>query len=120
MSPLRIEAYNSERSRWIQVGEVKPGDPPGSISDNKSDRTRDIYLFGCAPDNSKSIIYRSGLGLDTEVERGRLRVIMPDPSRLEIVKELNPGESYEMTIKTDRNAEPRQIRFTHRKLNLHS
>jgi hypothetical protein len=82
MSPLRIEIYNPELSRWIQVGEVKPGDPSGSISDNKPDGTRDIYLFECAPDNSKSTIYRSGLGLDTEVEQGRLRVVMPDPSRL--------------------------------------
>ena len=114
MSPLRIEAYNPELSRWIQVGEVKPGDSPGSISDNKPDGTRDVYMFGCAPDNSKSIIYRSGLGLDTEVERGRLRVVMPDPSRFETVKELNPGESYKMTVKTDVSQAPGQIRFTHK------
>lgn len=114
MSPLRIEVYNPERNSWIQAGEVKPGDPPGSISSNKPDGSRDVYMFDCAPDDSKSTIQRSGFGVDAELAEGRLRAVVPDPSRLEVVKELKPGESYEMTIKTDRSPQPRQIRFTHK------
>lgn len=112
MSPLRVEIYNPEAKQWTLVGEVKPGDPPGSISDNKSDSSRDLYLFECATDNSESAIYRSGLGVDTEVDR--FRVVVPNLSRLEVVKRLKKNESFDMTVKTDRSPKPRQIRFTHK------
>ena len=112
MSPLRIEGYNSTSREWINVGEVKPGDPPGSISDNKPDGSRDLYMFECVPDDSKSTIYRSGFGAD--VDMGHVRAVVPDPSRLEVVKELGRGEAFELEVKTDRSPEPRKIRFTHR------
>ncbi len=83
---------------------------PGLCS-NKPDGTRDIYMFECAPDGSGSTIYRSGFGVD--METARTRVVVPDPSRLETVKRLEKGESFEMAIKIDRNSEPRRVRFTH-------
>ena len=113
MSPLRIEAYNPEVDKWAFVGEIKPNDPPGSVSDNKPDGKRDVYLFECEKDDSKSIIYRSGFGADIELEGGKLRKVEMDPSRLEVVKEIKPGESHEMTIKTDRSPVPVLLRFTH-------
>lgn len=115
MSPLNIEVYVPERSKWIGVSpQLKPGDRPGSISDNKPDSSRDIYLFECAPDDSKSTISRSGFGADTELEQERLRAVFPDPSKMEVVKELRKGETYEMTVRSDRNPQqPTQIRFTH-------
>lgn len=69
-------------------------------------------MFDCAPDNSKSTIYRSGFGAD--VDFGAIRAVVPDPSRLEVVRELGKGESFELEVKTDRSSEPRKIRFTHR------
>lgn len=115
MAPLSVEVYNPAARRWVKAGpDVKPGDPPGSISDNKPDGSRDIYMFECAQDDSQSTIYHSGFGLDTELEGGKLRAVVTDPSRLEIVKELGKGESFEMTIKTDKSPNPRKIRFTHK------
>jgi len=111
MSPLRIEAFNPVDKQWVRVGEVRPTDPPGSISDNKPDGKRDIFMFKCERDDSKSIIYRSGIGIDEEV--GRFRVIT-DFSKLEVVKELKKGESFEMDIKTDKRPASRKIRFTHK------
>ncbi|HEY5601343.1 MAG TPA: hypothetical protein VIK81_04665 [Patescibacteria group bacterium] len=112
MSPLSVEIYNPEARNWVKAGEVKPGDPPGSISDNKTDGSRDIYMFDCAPDNSKSTIYRSSFGAD--VDLGTVRVVTSDPSRLETIKELKTGESFEMEVKTDRSPESRRIRFVHK------
>lgn len=112
MSPLRVEIYNPEARNWIKIGEVKPNDLPGSISDNKSDGSRDVYMFECAADNSKSTIYRSGFGAD--IDLGSMRVVSPDPSQLEVVKELNKNESFEMVVKTDKSPGPRRIRFSHK------
>ena len=53
MSPLNLEIYSPNRT-WIKVAEIRRGDLPGSISDNKSDGSRDVYMFGCLPDDSKS------------------------------------------------------------------
>lgn len=111
MSPLRVEVLN-QQNQWVQVGsEIKPGGPVGSISNNKHNGTREIYLLSCAPDNSKSIIYRSGFG--TDIDLGPQREVLLALDKLEVVKELKKGESYEMFIKTDRSPEPRKIRFSH-------
>ena len=106
---LNLEVYNIKKSKWIKVGCINPGDLPGSMSDNKSGGTRDVYIFECLSDNSKSIIYRSKSGTDTENER--LRKITT--SELETIKELRKGEYYEMKIMTDRSLEARLIRFLH-------
>lgn len=112
MSPLHVEVFNSGRNKWIRVGEVQPTDPPGSMSNNKLDGSRELYQFGCAPDDSKSTIYRSGAGIDIATRRFRDAIIVP--SKLEVVKVLGNGESTELNIRTDKDAEFRRIRFAHR------
>ena len=113
MPPLHIEVFHPTNKNWVRVGEIHPTDPKGSMSDNKSDGNRDVYMFGCEPDDSKSTIYRSGAGVDTEV--GVFREISMDPSRLEVVRELRNGESYEMDVNTDKSPEKKKVRFIHRK-----
>ncbi len=109
MSPLYLEICGPNRN-WIKVGEVRPGDPPGSISDNKSDGSRDVYMFGCLPDDSKSVIYRSRAGLDIEI--GPMRDLTTTGADIVTVLR-RVDEPYKMEIKTDKSPEPRQVRFTH-------
>lgn len=112
MAPLRIESYRGDISQWVQVGEVNPGDRPGSISQNTPDGTRELYLFECAPDNSQSIIYRSKFGAD--VDGGKLRVVISDRANLEIMRVLKEGEKpYTLTLKTDVSPQRTIIRFSH-------
>lgn len=114
MSPLRIEAYRGDISRWVQVGEVKPGDPSGSVSQNKPDGTRALYLFECAPDDSQSTIYRAKFGAD--VDMGKLRAVISDRNNWEIIRVLKEGEPpYRLTLKTDVSPQRRIIRFSHHK-----
>jgi len=96
-------------NKWIKIGNINPKDQPGSVSNNKIDGSREIYIFECSPDNSKSTIYRSITGLDTEIGKDRLVTTVS----AEVVKELRKGDIYEMKIKTDKNRESRLIRFTH-------
>lgn len=111
MAPLNIEVFHPVEKKWIKVGEVKPTDLPGSISNNKTDDSRDLYLFECESDDSKSIIYRSKFGADGKIGNN-LREIISSGS--EVIKELKKGETHEMKIKTDKNQESRLIRFTHK------
>ena len=109
MSPLNLEIYSPNRT-WIKVAEIRRGDLPGSISDNKSDGSRDVYMFGCLPDDSKSVIYRLKAGLDKEI--GPLRAITT--KGVDIVTEIRRGDKpYKMEIKTDKSHQTRKIRFTH-------
>lgn len=109
MSPLKLEIYGPNKN-WIKVAEVRQRDLPGSISDNKSDGSRDVYIFECLQDDSKSVIYRSKAGVDTEIDS--LRAITT--AGVDIVAEIRRGDKpYKMEIKTDKRSEPRQIRFTH-------
>lgn len=111
MAPLNIEVYNPARSEWINVGELKPGDRPGSMSQNKPDGTREVYLFECAQDDSHSSIYRSELGVDTEIVDARL----VGTEGLEVVSELKSGDKpYILTVGTDISPQRRIVRFTHK------
>jgi len=113
MAPLSLEVYNTGEKRWVQLSYVNPGDRIGSISSNKPDGSRELYLFECSPDDSKSLIYRSESGLDIEIERGVLREALT--TGLEVVKELRRGdEPYMLLIKTDKSPEFRQVRFAHK------
>ncbi len=108
---LLIEVYGN--GRWNRVGNICPGDPSGSMSDNKPDGKRELYLFECTLDGSESRIYRSRAGLDREFMAGQLResTII---NGLEVVKVLKRrDEPYILEIKTDGSPEPRRVRFTH-------
>lgn len=115
MSPLRVEAYNADFSRWVQVGsDLGPGDRPGTISSNLTDGTREIYQFFCAGDDSYSVVQKLQFGLDAEI--GRLRILdaqnVADAVRVATLR--RGGQSYRLTVKTDRSSQRRIIRFTHR------
>ncbi len=108
---LQIEVYANEK--WNRAGVIGPGDPSGSMSDNKPDGKRELYLFECSLDGSESVIYRSRSGIDTEIMAGQLRKSVI-ANGLETVKVLRRGdEPYVIEVQTDKSPEPRQIRFTH-------
>ena len=114
MAPCELEVYIPTQEKWVKVIENKLGDPPGSFSNVKPDGKREIYLVECAKDDSQTTISRSGLGVDAELgERGELRVVIPDSERMEVVKSIRKGESFEMEIATDRGTHSK-IRITHR------
>lgn len=108
-----METFHPIDQKWIRVIAVHPTDPMGSLSNNKSDGSRDLYLYECAKDDSKSTIYTSGVGADAEA--GRFRAVLLNRSKLKVVKELREGEVFEMEVVTDRVKEKRKVRFTHKK-----
>ena len=110
MSPCEVEIRPRGEEEWLKFNAIKPGDPPGSISD-VSKGQRDIYLFDCAPDNSKSTIYRSRLGVDWVVDEAT-RVVTPLED-VDVIKELKKGESFELEVTTERGHSG-TFRFTHK------
>lgn len=109
MSPLKIEVYNAERNKWIKAGVVEPGDSPGSISQNKPDGSREVYLFQCEPDDRSSVVYRSEGGID--IATPQIREV--DTTGLVEVARLKDGQSHTISVKTDVSEVRRVIRFTH-------
>lgn len=110
MSPCEVELRPKGQKEWLKLESINPGDQPGSISD-VSKGQRDIYLFECAPDNSKSTIYRSRLGVDWDVDEAT-RAVTPLKGR-EVIKELKKGESFELEVTTERG-QSGTFRFTHK------
>ena len=107
--PLALEFYNQEAQTWIPLPELHPENSPGSVSHNTKEG-REVYMFECAADDSKSTIYRSVSGLDFEIDNSR---VLSTKFEAEIVKELKRGEkSYEFKIKNDRDIEV-NMRLTH-------
>lgn len=108
---LSIEVYHPDRKEWIKLPEWKPGDLPGSVSQDKPDGTREVYLFECASDDFHSTIYRSTLGVDTEV--GSNRILTTEG--LEEIATLRRGDRpHILTLLTDISSQRRVIRFTHK------
>lgn len=91
---------------WKRVGEVRPGDPPGSMSHNHPDGRRDIIVFGF--EKGGVIVSRAGFGADMEVGPMRAHT----SSVREVVAHLAvAGDSHEFIVTTDRSPVPRQIRL---------
>ena len=111
MPPLELEIQNQQTKQWAKIGEIKPSDRPGSISDN-TPQGRQIYLFSCKDDDSGAIIYRSKFGTDVDLSNTVRSV--SNLTGFETVKELKKGESYERSVKTDQSSESRRIKFTHK------
>lgn len=106
--PLKIEIHIKEIG-WRLVSILKPGDPPGSLSDIKSGN-REIYIFECASSDSYSLIQRSKFGIDEEI--GIARWVYT--KGFETIKELRKDdEPFELEIKTQISSKPRLLRFTH-------
>jgi hypothetical protein len=115
MAPLDAELYDAKNIKWVTFGILNPGDRPASMSDNKPDGRRDVYMIECSPDDTHSTIYRSKAGLDIII--GNLRVVAPleIPEGFEIVKILKKGdEPYVLSLKTDKSPEERKVSFTHK------
>ena len=108
MCPLKFELFNHNTHQWATVGEVKAGDPDGSVSDNKGD-TRDTYSFGVDAENNQGYVMKSIDAVD--VAFAGVRAIGAES--FETVAELGPDESHEMIIKTDRSEVARKIRLTY-------
>lgn len=109
MSPLRIEVLGPSGDQWFKVGEVKPGDPAGSVSQNLPDGGREVYVFSPEPDDSKSTISKSVGGID--IVAPTRRDIFTEG--LEPVTTLTNGESYTLSLRSDASPARRIIRFTH-------
>ena len=106
--PLKIE-IKDEREQWVTAGYVRRNDAPGSMSDNTNGE-RELYVFRCEFDDSKSTIYRSVGGIDREVMD--LRTV--SSLGLSVVRELSKGDApYGITVKMDRSNKAREVRFTH-------
>ncbi|MEK6948345.1 MAG: hypothetical protein AABX19_03835 [Nanoarchaeota archaeon] len=106
--PLELEVYTE--TDWKLVGNVTPG-KSGSMSDNKGNGCRDIYVFECWKDDLGSTFYRSISGIDAEINMDRII----SHSGLEVIHTLRRGdEAYELEVKTDKSPIARRIRFIHR------
>lgn len=113
MAPLEIDTYRPDLNKWVHIGEVKPGDRPGSIAQNNPDGTRDIYIFECAKDDSSSTVYRSKSGVD--FTKGQLREIISERTNWQVIKIIKKSEEPStLNIKTDISSQRRLIRFSHR------
>lgn len=108
--PLILEIYDEADERWKENGQLMPGEPPASISNFSLLRgEREIYLVECEPDDQASVIAQSLSGVDETIGHGRL--IVSDLMRE--VRRLTDGESYEMTVMTDKSIGRRRLRFRH-------
>ncbi|TSC85398.1 MAG: hypothetical protein G01um10147_1174 [Microgenomates group bacterium Gr01-1014_7] len=107
---LNVEAFHPERNEWIKLSQLNPGDRPASMSQNKPDGTREVYLFECAPDNSHSTVNRSTSGADAS--NPDIRIVVTEG--LELIKELRRGDDpFVLTLLTDNSSQRRIMRFTH-------
>lgn len=105
---MRVEVYNKERQQWTLAGEVKLGDPDGSISSNTTEG-RDVYIFGVDPIENQGYIKRSVFG-DDELDSQKRSI---SSVGFIAVATLHDSESHEMTVLTDKSTKPRHIRFTY-------
>jgi hypothetical protein len=97
----------AERHGWRRVGELHPGDPPGSLSHN-TEHGREIVKFTCHDDHS--VIERSLGGADTE--SGPARIIAT--TGFETIACLQPGQRLDLWLRTDRMTRPARFRFRQR------
>jgi hypothetical protein len=80
------------------------------MSNNKADGTREVLVFECAADDSKSTIMRSESGADAADAVTRAVAT----TGLEILAILRDGEKYIVDVQTDREHAALKTRFTHR------
>jgi hypothetical protein len=110
--PLKMELLTHD-SGVIPFMMVSPGAPPGSFSHNPKSGPRDIFMVACARDDSHSMIWRSPGGVD--IAKGGVREIIgfEDLAAWPVVKRIEPGEAYDLTLRPDNRQTEITIRFTH-------
>jgi hypothetical protein len=107
--PLLLEVYNPHLKTWVEAGRVSPGDPPGSMSNNTLDGSRELYIFECAVDDSTSTIYVvPGKG---DVATTHVRAVLNNRQEWLVFKKLRKNQVLELTVKTDRSPQSRKLRF---------
>jgi hypothetical protein len=110
MSPLKIDLIDPVKDAVIlTLGELQPGDLPGSISDHRPG-VRDVYVFGCEEDNRSSVVLKSRRGVD--IEDRSLRSIISEG--FEEVARLTEGQSHDLPITPLNSREEMTVRFTHK------
>ena len=110
MAPLIAEAFDPRKEEWVTFATLKPGDRPGSMSNNLPEG-REVILFECAKDDSYSTVRKSRAGVDFNPIEA-IRSVVPSAG-FDVLATLKDGESFEMDIKTDISAAPKKIRLTH-------
>lgn len=89
MMPLALFIGPTEAGPWVAVQPVRPGGPPGSLSDHTSGR-REILLFWCDADDTRSFVAVSKGGVDFEVgPLGANRLV--GTTGLRVLATLTPG-----------------------------
>lgn len=106
MSRLALELRKD--GRWVEIGALHVGDPPGTMSHRAPD-ARQIYQFRHLGDTST--IERSVGGVDVDVTP---LVRLVSSQAFEQVAELSASEpTFECWLLTDVAPEPRHVRFHH-------
>jgi hypothetical protein len=95
------------RNGCNRAGELRTGDPPGSLSHNPPEGQRQIILFSCHGDHS--LIRRSTGGADVELGAGR---VVGSLGYEEMAK-LHAGERFECLVLPDKRTRAMRVRFRH-------
>lgn len=112
--PLHLQEYDLQWEGWREMGIVQPSDPAGYLVNHTVSGIWEVYLFRCRPDDSRGLIYRLKEATYRELQLIS-RGIWPDIARLQPVKELKPGESFDVRINPYPNVfQLSKIRFIHR------
>ena len=102
MATLYLEAYDPERGGWIVAGTLRPGERPGSLSDNTPEG-RVTYTYALAADGRHATIGHTAVGL---LYRDGSVATFAD-----VVRTLGPGEEHEMEITSDVGRKRQRVRF---------
>lgn len=105
---LRVELQIPNTDEWTRLNDIRLGDRDGTVSDNH-ETGRDVFLFGVDPIENQGYVKKSVLGVDATESSTR----MVSSAGFVTIAALETGESYELTVHTDKSPEPRRLRFTY-------
>lgn len=105
--PVALLFEGRFQRQWETLGIQRSGDPPATISNNKLDGQREVYITQCFADHAT--VSRLPGGVD--IEQGVHRIIDSEELKHAIlVRHLAIGESIKMILKPDRG-ERRSVRY---------
>ena len=103
--PLLIQIKKG--ATWVDLATLKPGDNPGSISDNLPEK-RELYVFKCSGDDLYSVLLRSKQGIDVESQSARV-ILSKD---FETVRTLRKGDTHDLGV-VAQDGTLKLLRFKH-------